>query len=208
MQNSIANTYKYITAVQLKHALSPVLSLEWRWKHFSDMRHPHMVSKLMQTKTFSISSFICLMPYSKFFVWIPNQCGENSHCWYLSRCQAMHSDCNNFTFLGGMAQAMMSIQTHLVRTRIIEENIKSQKNLAIKSLILQRNRRKRKIEGDRLAARSSYPENYREWMQYQLYLHAVVTVDFIHSNYIYWAKTELQFPDVSLYIQMKRKNEH
>ena len=61
-----------------------------------------------------------------------------------------------------MAQAMMSIPTHLVRTRIIEENIKSQKNLAIKSLILQRNRRKRKIEGDRLAARSSYPENYRE----------------------------------------------
>ena len=58
---------------------------------------------------------------------------------------------NNFIFLGGMAQAIMRIQTHLVRTRIIEENIKSQKNLAIKSLILQRNRRKRKIEGDRLA---------------------------------------------------------
>ena len=58
---------------------------------------------------------------------------------------------NNFIFLGGMAQAMMIIQTHLVRTRIIEENIKSQRNLAIKSLILQRNQRKRKIEGDRLA---------------------------------------------------------
>ena len=55
---------------------------------------------------------------------------------------------NNSIFLGGMAQAMMSIQTHLVRTRIIEEDKKSPKNLAIKSLILQRNRRKRKIEGD------------------------------------------------------------
>ena len=61
-----------------------------------------------------------------------------------------------------MAQAMTSIQTHLVRTRTIEENIKRQKNFARKSLILQRNQRKRKIEGDSLAARSSYPENYRE----------------------------------------------
>ena len=55
---------------------------------------------------------------------------------------------NNFPYIGGMAQAMMRIQTHLVRTQIIEENKKSQRNLAIKSLILQRNRRKRKIEGD------------------------------------------------------------
>ena len=74
----------------------------------------------------------------------------------------MHGDSNNFLFLGGMAQAMMRIPTHLVRTRIIEKNIKSQRNLTIKSLILQRNQRKRKIEGDRLATRCSYPENYRK----------------------------------------------
>ena len=74
----------------------------------------------------------------------------------------MHGDSNNFLFLGGMAQAMMRIQTHLVRTRIIEENIKSQRNLTIKSLILQRNQRERKIVGETGLLHAPSPRNYRD----------------------------------------------
>ena len=69
---------------------------------------------------------------------------------------------DNSIFLGGMAQAMMRIQTHLVRTRIIEENIKSQRNLAIKSLILQRNQRERKIVGETGLLHAPSPRNYRD----------------------------------------------
>ena len=98
----------------------------------------------------------------------------------------MHGDSNNFLVLGGMAQAMMRIQTHLVRTQIIEENIKSQKNLAIKSLVLQRNRRKRKIEGLMLHHQGITGS---ECNISCTYIHAIVPVDSIHSNYTYCART-------------------